>query len=105
VGALTLSNDRRHRPLKLGDDGHLGGHEFVVLKSDETFLLWLNAFEYHKDEDKQNTVAELHALILFETLRAMFVSMVDRAHASLGVADFIRFLSEAKPDGSKPFGL
>jgi len=51
-------------------------------------------------------VAELHALILFEALRAMFVSMmVDRAHAVLGVADFIRFLSEAKPDGSKPFGL
>lgn len=69
----------------------------AVLNSAKTFQLWLNAYEYHKDEDKKAALDELRALLPFEWLRGMFVSMMlDRALAVVNIANFIRFLETGR---------
>jgi hypothetical protein len=76
----------------------------AVLNSEATFQLWLNAYEYHRDEDKKAAMEELHALLPFEWLRAMFVSMMmDRALAVLNIANFIRFLETSAPGSGRQF--
>ena len=78
----------------------------AVLNSEQVFQLWLNAYEYHRDEDKQARMEELHALLPFEWLRAMFLSMmIDRALAVLNIAAFIRFLEQGKPGDTQLFRL
>jgi len=78
----------------------------AVLNSEATFQLWLNAYEYHRDERKKAAKDELHALLPFEWLRAMFVSMtMDRALAVINIANFIRFLEQSKPGEGRQFRL
>jgi hypothetical protein len=78
----------------------------AVLNSEETFQLWLNAYEYHKDEEKKAELEELHALLPFEWLRGMFVSMMlDRALAVINIANFIRFLETSKRGEGRQFRL
>jgi hypothetical protein len=59
-----------------------------------------------KDEEKKAAMDELHALLPFEWLRAMFVSMtMDRALAVINIANFIRLLEQSKPGEGSQFRL
>lgn len=54
----------------------------VVLNSEQMLMKWLNAFEYHRDEDKRNEVEALHWLWPTEGSRALFLAlMLDKADA------------------------
>jgi hypothetical protein len=78
----------------------------AVLNSEETFQLWLNTHEYHRDEDKQAAMEELQALLPFDWLRAMFISMLfDRALAVINIANFIHFLETCQPGAGQKFRL
>jgi hypothetical protein len=66
----------------------------VVINCDETLQKWLNAYEYHRDPDKQKEIDALHELFPLEASRAVFVSMMfDKARAILVVADLIGVIS------------
>lgn len=68
-----------------------GGLPATVLNSDETLMKWLNAHEYHRDEDKQKELEELQRAFPAEALRTLLVSLlIDKAQAIFDLADFIR---------------
>ncbi|MFV1967181.1 MAG: hypothetical protein ACC628_17265 [Pirellulaceae bacterium] len=52
------------------------GEMETVVNGDDTLMKWLNAFEYHRDTDKNREVEELHKMLPSPALRAVFVSMV-----------------------------
>ena len=69
----------------------------VLLNADDTVMKWLNAFEYHRDTDKQAELEALHQLLPIESSRALFVSMmIDKAKAVLQIASLIRAIEKGK---------
>jgi hypothetical protein len=61
----------------------------VRLNSDEVLMKWLNAFEYHRDEDKRKELEDLHWLWPTEHSRALFLYlMLDKADA----VSYVRWL-------------
>ena len=68
-----------------------GGMPPTILNSDETLMKWLNAHEYHRDEDKQKELEELHRAFPADALRTILVSLlIDKAQAIFDLADFAR---------------
>lgn len=65
----------------------------VVLNSERILMLWLNAFEYHQDPDKQLELAKLHELLPLDATRPLFVSMlIDKSRALGEVAKIVRIV-------------
>jgi hypothetical protein len=61
----------------------------VLLNSEETLQKWLNAFEYHRDEDKRQELDTLHWLWPTDISRALFLALLlDKADA----VDYVRWL-------------
>lgn len=50
--------------------------DHLLLNSMETLKLWLNAFEYHRDPDKQKELESAHAIFPIESTKAIVLSMV-----------------------------
>lgn len=67
----------------------------IVVNSEETLRTWLNAFEDHRDREKQ---AALEAIApVMPLLRAIFVSMMlDKAKAVFEVARLVRMLTRGE---------
>lgn len=62
----------------------------ILLNSEEFLQTWLNAHEYHRDEDKQKEIAELDAAYPEEGSRAIWLSMlVDKCKAIRNLAGII----------------
>lgn len=54
----------------------------VVLNSGETLDKWLNAFEYHRDLDKQAFIRDLHQMLPLDDGQAVYLQLLsDRAVA------------------------
>lgn len=67
----------------------------VMLNSEDILRKWLNAFEYHHDQDKKRALEELHRMIPLEASRALFLSMmIDKANAVFEIAALIRSLDK-----------
>lgn len=69
-----------------------GCDEFeATLNSPESFDLWLNAFEYHRDTDKQAKLEQLSGVLSFAVVRAIFIDMlISKIKAILNLAILIR---------------
>lgn len=71
----------------------------IVVNSQATLDMWLNAFEYHRDKEKRQRLTVVHSIVPEDNARAMFVSMMyDRAKAVIEVARLIRAIE--KRDGA-----
>jgi hypothetical protein len=67
----------------------------VELTSDETLTKWLNAFEYHRDEDKQKDLREITVAFTEPSSRAIFlISLYEKAKAVFETASLIRALEK-----------
>ncbi len=67
----------------------------LALTSDDTVLKWLNAVEYHRDEDKQGELKTAAEAIPTESQRAIFLSaMIDKAKSILTVAGIVEGLRD-----------
>ncbi len=65
----------------------------VILNSDDVLMKWLNAHEYHRDEDKKKYIEELHKALPFENTKTIYISMIiDKINASLCLSHIIRSL-------------
>lgn len=74
----------------------------VVLNSDEILTKWLNAFEYHHDENKRLELQRLLHGFPNEAARAMFVElMYKKAEAVVHLHCFVRFILGQGP-GERP---
>lgn len=72
----------------------------MVLNSETALNKWLNAFEYHRDEEKQKELELLHALLPLENSKAIFISMmIDKVKAIIEIARIVVLLE--KRDGQK----
>lgn len=47
-----------------------------IINSEGHLRKWLNAYEYHRDTDKQKELEELHWLLPHDTYRALFLQML-----------------------------
>ena len=62
----------------------------VLINSEEILLKWLNAHEYHRDNEKQAELDTLHKILPLETSRAIFVMMLyDKVRAITILSNFI----------------
>jgi hypothetical protein len=74
----------------------LSSHDLVV-NSEEALRLWLNAFEYHRDEDKREHLEKLHLALPLNVSKALFVDLLRyKVEAIWWVATFIEKI-EASP--------
>ncbi len=64
------------------------------LNSDEFLNDWLNAYEYHRDEDKREKISKVNKVFPFEATRALLIMMVyDKVGAINIIAHIIRVIS------------
>jgi len=60
----------------------------IVVNSDATFMKWLNAYEYHRDDDKRREIEALEQALPTNILRAIFVSLlIDKTRAILNLRE------------------
>lgn len=72
----------------------------IVLNSEEGLRLWLNAYQFHRDEDKRAILSQIEgSAVPFEVAEGLFVEMLTcQAEAVLLVGSFIERL-DAVPSG------
>jgi hypothetical protein len=72
----------------------------LVINSEKALRLWLNGFEYHRDEDKRAALEAIAPMMPLEAARAIFFyMMLDKAKAVRGVAGIVRVLVENRRAG------
>jgi hypothetical protein len=72
----------------------------LIINSEEALRLWLNGFEYHRDEDKRAALEALAPVMPLEAARAIFINMMlDKSTAVREVAGMIRVLIESRRAG------
>jgi hypothetical protein len=72
-----------------------------ILNSEAMLLLWLNAFRWHKDKDKQKIFKDMHAIAPLEVTMAEFMFLLsDMVRAIVGLR---RIISLLKGDEEKIF--
>jgi len=63
----------------------------VILNSDEVLYDWLNAYQYHRDEDKKKRLDSLHELFPLEHSKGLFIFMLDdKARAAYNILRIIK---------------
>lgn len=71
-----------------------------IVNSEEHLRKWLNAFEYHRDIDKQKEMNELHWLLPLNTYRALFLQMLcEKSDAVFYAQWLIKGLREGRDCG------
>jgi hypothetical protein len=70
----------------------------VIINSEKVLMDWLNAYEYHRDQDKKTSIDDLHRMIPLEASKVLFLQMLsDKAGAIYNLTGFIRvFLGKQK---------
>lgn len=62
----------------------------VILNSERFLFKWLNAHEYHRDEDKQRELSELLQAFPEHASRAIWISLlIDKCNAIFSLATFV----------------
>ncbi len=70
----------------------------VVLNSEATLSKWLNAYEYHQDEDKRAHIESLHHVLPLESSIPIFLSLLgDKVQAILQLASLIAVIMGKEP--------
>jgi hypothetical protein len=72
----------------------------LVVNSQEALSLWLNAFEFHRNQDKAERFGRAFDTVPLEVLKGFFLDLlVSQAEAVQGVAAIIRDLQDARDRG------
>ncbi|MCC7064474.1 MAG: hypothetical protein IT456_16800 [Planctomycetes bacterium] len=68
----------------------------LLINSERSLKLWLNAYEYHRDQDKQAILASLKDSGPFELVETMFVDLLTRQAEAISLAaSFVARIAEA----------
>ena len=63
----------------------------MVINSEKTMMDWLNAYEYHRDQDKKIKLKPIFEMFSHDGARAIFVMfIVDKIKAIQGISDLIK---------------
>ena len=64
-----------------------------ILNSEKVLQDWLNAYEFHRDQDKKKLIDDLHAGFPLEASKVLFMGMLrDKLTAVAGLAAIIRVI-------------
>jgi len=64
-----------------------------IMNSDEMLVIWLNAFEYHRDRDKQELLAQHSKVMPLEWSRGVFVNLlIEKTKAISNLAALVELL-------------
>ncbi len=87
-GYVQVSQEQR-----VGELGNL--EELQVVNSEKILMTWLNAYEYHRDDDKQKLIDQIDSVLPKDFTRMLFVSMVlDKVKVILQLGDIIHVIEE-----------
>ena len=63
----------------------------IIINSEDTLKIWLNAYEYHRDPDKRVELEMLHKIVPIEASRAIFIMMLyDMSRAIFIISNMIK---------------
>lgn len=63
----------------------------LIVNSEKTMMDWLNAYEYHRDQDKKLKLKPIFEMFTHDGARAIFVMfVVDKIKAILGISDLVK---------------
>lgn len=63
----------------------------VILNSEKVLYDWLNAFEYHRDKEKRQTIEELHQMFPLDASKVIFLGLLsDKTQAIYNIAVLVR---------------
>jgi len=64
-----------------------------IINSEKILIKWLNAYEYHKDEDKQAELERMHKIIPLEFTRGVIIMMLqEKIKAILNLSGFVNVI-------------
>lgn len=71
----------------------------ILINSEEFFNTWVNAFEYHKIDEKQNKINDIHgSLIPFSNSKAIIIAiLIDKAQA---VCEILKIIDSIEKKGN-----
>lgn len=69
----------------------------ILLNSEKVLKDWLNAYEYHRDEEKKEFLESLHKILPIEASKPLFVSLlIDKTRAILNLSMVVDVVIEKK---------
>jgi hypothetical protein len=70
----------------------------TIINSDKMLFNWLNAFEYHRDQDMRRQIERLHVLMPLEASRVIFLMLLhDKVSAICQVGQLIELILGDRP--------
>lgn len=77
----------------------------LVVNSEKTLMDWLNAHEYHRDQEKKKKLKSIFEVMTDDGAKAIFVMLiVDKANAIKNIGRVVSFITSSSPGGSLHFG-
>ena len=71
------------------------GQEDMLINSENTFMKWLNAYEYHRDDEKRELLEEIDTVVPRTFSRSLFESLlIDKSNAVIELGTIISLLEE-----------
>lgn len=69
-----------------------GGAE-IIINSEKALFTWLNAYEYHRDQDKKREIDRYHQLLPLDHSKAFFLMLLsDKVRAIVAIASFAKVI-------------
>jgi len=70
----------------------------LVINSEETLSAWLNAYEYHRDKEKQETLRDLEQMLPLPALQVIFIQLLlEKTEAVFEMARLVRLVLWKQP--------
>lgn len=61
----------------------------IIINSEKALFTWLNAYEYHRDQDKKREIDHYHQLLPLDHSKAFFLMLLsDKVRAIAAIANF-----------------
>jgi hypothetical protein len=89
----VLKSQRRLYDGRRSQDLCVVSSNGVVINSEQVLFDWLNAYEYHRDQDKKAKIESLHRLVPLDYSKDIFVAMLgDKTDAIINIAALVRVI-------------
>ena len=81
--------DGRSMQQKIIVTSHVGNNE-IIINSEKALSVWLNAYEYHRDQNKKREIDQYHQLLPLAHSKAFFLMLLsDKVRAIVSIARFV----------------
>ena len=65
----------------------------IIINSEKALFVWLNAYEYHRDQNKKREIDRYHQLLPLDHSKAFFLMLLsDKIRAIAAIARFVNII-------------